>query len=104
MHFNDMVDLCIYMYREKDDRKDAAPLRRYFFGLTNLLLNPLQREKLDLYFGQCKTTMTISKELGVQPYVISRSINNSLAKLKLAIDREGMITIDGDYTRLTNER
>ena len=103
MHFSDMIDLCLYMYSGEAD-KQYASYRRYFFGLANLLLSPLQREKLDLYFREHKSTMKIAEEHDTQSYVVSRSINNSLTKLKLALDREGMITIEGDYSRLTNER
>ena len=103
MYFSDMIDLCLFMYG--DDRSSSiVPFRLYFFGLTNLLLSPLQRLRLELYFGKHQNTMQIAKEYETQPYVVSRTINNSLAKLKLAIDRDRKIIIEGDYTRLTNER
>ena len=96
--FSDILDFIAYL------QSSRVPERPYFQMLLNKCLTPLQRARFDLYFNKKLSTTAIAKEHGVHDYVVSRSLNQILRKLKREINNDGAIKIRGDYPRLTNRR
>lgn len=96
--FPDILDFISYL------QANRVPERPYFQMLLNKCLTPLQRARFDLYFNQKLSTTAIAKEHGTHDYVVSRSLNKILHKLKREINNDGALRIKGDYPRLTNRR